>query len=149
MPTSQSDSSDTSTVKGKDREVSPSKDLIIEALHERMKQLELENASMEAKVKAAETDRRRIEALENTISQIVANQALPSARSAASPNPFESFRTRGSHLVTPTPAGLRLGQTVRSEPVHRATTAPATPLRSRPLPPHRHEENLLPERRGI
>ncbi|KAH9821165.1 hypothetical protein DFH28DRAFT_1190899, partial [Melampsora americana] len=67
----QGGSSDTDTVKGKDPEDRRSKDEIIEALHERMKQLEMENASLHSQADATAADRLRIEALEATLSSIV------------------------------------------------------------------------------
>lgn len=121
MPASQGGSSGTATVKGKDGEERPSKDEIIEALHERMRQLEKENATYGAQAEAAAADRRRIEALEATISQIMNTRSPVTGDSGGSSNPFVAHRLR-NNTVTPTPAGPRAG-TFGADDVNRQSEA--------------------------
>ncbi|EGG03745.1 uncharacterized protein MELLADRAFT_65291 [Melampsora larici-populina 98AG31] len=105
MARPQSENLDTATVKGKDAKEVCSKDAIIEALHERLSQLETESASFAAQVSAASEDRRHIAALETTISPIVNTRGPNTDRSGGSTNPFVSCRAKDNNLVTPTPMG--------------------------------------------
>ncbi|EGF96899.1 uncharacterized protein MELLADRAFT_70351 [Melampsora larici-populina 98AG31] len=144
-----SENSDTANIKGKDTEEVRSKDEIIEALHERLSQLETENASFAAQVNAAAEDRRRIAALETTISQIVNTRGPNTDRSGGSTNPFASFRAKGNNLVTPTPMGPRGNQTHDPEANVRARTAPPTLIRPRPPPLHHIVETVPEEAVGV
>ncbi|EGG11321.1 uncharacterized protein MELLADRAFT_90792 [Melampsora larici-populina 98AG31] len=121
-----SESSDTATVKGKSKEDGvQSKDDIIEALHARMKQLEQENATLEQKAETAAADRRRLDTLETTLSQMLSNFSPTLGNSGGSQNPFGINPGGGNNLATPTPSGPRAGQ-FQTQEVPPTQTRPPT-----------------------
>ncbi|KAH9821840.1 hypothetical protein DFH28DRAFT_883018, partial [Melampsora americana] len=132
MPDSQGGSLGTATVKGKEGEQRPSKDEIIEALHERMRQLEKENKTYGAQAEAAMADRHRIEALEATLSQIMNTRSPVTGNSGGSSNPFVAHRL-GNNAATPTPAGPRAGR-FASDQNQPAIVPPASHSKPRPPP---------------
>ncbi|EGG07451.1 uncharacterized protein MELLADRAFT_85780 [Melampsora larici-populina 98AG31] len=140
MPASRGGSSDADTVKGKDPEERRSKDEIIEALHERMRQLEEENAAFQSQAAAATADRQRLDALEATISQLVKSQSPGTGNSGGSQNPFGLLASHQDNLNTPTPLGPRASQFNDAAEDHRPITGPVSASRPRPAPLERGDE---------
>lgn len=74
-PTPMSTSTGLETVTGRVVEDHRTKDEIIEALHVRMKHLEKENAAYQMQTATVAADRRRIDALEVTLSQMASGRS--------------------------------------------------------------------------
>ncbi|EGG08169.1 uncharacterized protein MELLADRAFT_105117 [Melampsora larici-populina 98AG31] len=79
-----------------------SHDQIIMTLQAKVEKLEQEKSEWETKAQLAIADRDPIEALEQTIAQLVTERSPNTAQSAGSNNPFASYR---NSATTPTPAG--------------------------------------------